>query len=442
MPRPGPPPLPLRAYRLLGWAATPLMGLALRRRLARGKEEPGRLGERRGETAGPRPPGRLLWVHAASVGETLSVLPLIERLQAARPGLSVLLTTGTRTSARLVAARAPLVLHRFVPWDSPRWVARFLDGWRPDAALWVESELWPTLVEAAAAHDLPMALLNGRMSARSYRRWRLAPRSARHVLACFGVILGQSRDDCRRLTRLAGREVDFAGHLKHAAPPLPAEEGELHRLRAALAGRRPWLAASTHSGEELIAARTHRALRARHPGLLTIVMPRHPHRGAEIASTLAAEGLAVARRGAGEAPGVDTDLYLVDTVGEMGLFCRLAEAVFVGKSLVGGGGQNPLEPARLGRPVLFGPGMENFAEIAAAMTAAGAARQVADADDLARGLSALLADPAHCAAQGEAARRFAEDSAQGVLEETLRRLAPLFDDALGPASAATPSARV
>lgn len=429
MPRPR-PPLPLTAYRMVGGAAMPLLRLAVRRRLAQGKEEPGRTGERFGHAGMPRPDGPLLWVHAASVGETLSVLPLIDRLRAQWPGLPVLLTTATRTSARLAAERAPFVIHRFAPWDAPRWVNRFLDSWRPDAAVWVESELWPTLIEATRRRGVPMALLNGRMSPRSFRRWALARGTARHLLSCFDLLLGQSREDCRRLAAMTGGEVAFAGHLKYAAPPLPVDEDELHRLHQRLGGRPVWLAASTHAGEEEIAGHAHRALAASHPGLLTIVAPRHPQRGEEVTATLTGVGLRCARRGAGQAPGPATEVYVADTVGEMGLFYRLAQAVFVGKSLAAAGGQNPLEPARLGRAVLFGPHMENFAEIAAAMTAAGAAREVADADDLARQVNRLLDDAALRGECEVTAAAFAAERAQGVLEETLRRLMPVLAPAL------------
>ena len=270
------------AWRLAASAAAPLLPAYLRRRVARGKEVPDRLTERFGEGAA-RPAGPLLWLHAASVGETLSILPLIEALGRAMPSLRFLVTTGTVTSAtllgqRLPAALAPRVAHRFVPLDVPRWVARFLDGWRPDAAVFAESELWPNLIAAAAARGIPLALVNARMSDRSAAWWRRAPGLARAVLDPFRLVLAQTEGDAARL-RALGAPAHCLGNLKYAAAPLPVDAGELDRLRGLLAGRPAWLAASTHPGEEAIVIAAHRRLAAAHPGLLTMIVPRHPERG-------------------------------------------------------------------------------------------------------------------------------------------------------------------
>jgi 3-deoxy-D-manno-octulosonic-acid transferase len=385
--------------------AAPALRLLLRRRLHRGKEIAGRLAERRGIDTTPRPPGRLLWLHAASVGETVSILPVLTALTAHAPALTVLLTTGTATSARLLAHRMAAgleerVLHRFVPLDVPAWVARFLDHWRPDAGAFVESELWPNLLFASRRRGIPMLLLNARMSARSMAGWQRVPGFARQVLGCFAHVQARSPADAARLEALGAASVSAPGDLKFAAPKLPADPAEVARLRLLLAGRPVWLAASTHPGEEVVVFATHRALASAHPGLLTIVVPRHPERGAEIAA--AAGDIPVHRRSLGAAP-PDQGVWLADTMGELGLWYRLAPIVFVGRSLVApGGGQNPLEPARLGCAVATGPHTGNFLDAAQVLETAGGLARVADAAALTAWVAAMLADPARCAASGEA----------------------------------------
>lgn len=401
------------------WSATalaPLLPLHLRWRVRRGKEIAERLPERYGAGA-DRPAGRLLWLHAASVGETLSILPLLEELATRDPSLSLLVTTGTVTSATLLARRLPAALvprlrHRFVPLDVPGWAARFLAGWRPDAGVFVESELWPNLIAGAAARGIPLALINGRMSDRSARWWARAPGLAREVLSRFRLVLGQTVADAERLQAL-GAEAACWGNLKYAAPPLPADEAERARLAALLAGRPVWLAASTHPGEEAIVVAAHRRLLAGHPGLLTIIVPRHPERGPEVAA-LAGE-IPVSRRAAGEDPPADPGVYLADTLGELGLFYRLAQLAFVGGSLVPHGGQNPLEPARLHCPVLTGPHTWNFAEVLARMEAVGGVTRVVPGADpaaaLAEAVSAMLTESDRGRVQAGAAAGIAAEEA-------------------------------
>ncbi len=387
----------------LAWAtcttlAAPALRLMLRRRLVRGKELAGRLPEREGIDAAPRPPGRLLWLHAASVGETTSILPVLPLLAAHAADLTLLITTGTLTSAALLASRLPdlglqqRVLHRFVPLDVPGWVRRFLAHWRPDAAGFVESELWPNLLAACQARDIPLMLINARMSDRSLARWRRAPGFASHLLGSFTRVQARSETDAVRLRELGCREVSAPGDLKLAAPPLPVDTAELARLQAGLAGRPIWLAASTHPGEEALVFAAQRLLAPSHPGLLTLLAPRHPERGATIAA--AAGELAVTRRSLGEPPPAE-GVWLVDTLGELGLWYRLAGLTFVGRSLLPpGGGQNPLEPARLGCAIAVGPHCGNFAEHVAMLRAAGGLEVVQDAAALAAWVDRLLRDPA------------------------------------------------
>lgn len=416
-------------YRLLTTAAGPAIDRLLARRLKRGKEHPLRLPERRGVPGTARPAGPLVWIHGASVGEALSVLPLIERLLADRPGLHVLLTTGTVTSAALMADRLPpRAVHQFVPVDRPAWVRRFLDHWRPDLALWMESEFWPNLLLETQARGVPTVLVNGRVSERSFAAWQRLPSLIAKVLRGFTLVLGQTEDDRARLEALGAPHTAFLGNIKFSAPPLPAAGAGLDALRAAVGARPLWLAASTHAGEEAIAWQVHRHAAVAHHGLLTVVVPRHPERGPAVTVELEAAGARVERRSTGRLPDAATDVYVADTLGEMGLFYRLARVVFVGKSLCGGGGQNPLEPARLGCAVLLGPRTANFAAIADRMTAAGAARRVADAGDLAEAVSALLASPSEREALGRAAESFAGAEA-GALDRVLVHLGPLLDAA-------------
>ncbi len=391
--------------------AAPGLRLLLRLRAARGKEIAGRLGERRGRADGPRPAGPLLWLHGASVGESLSLLPLIEEIARRAPELALLVTTGTATSARLFPHRieeaglAGRVTHRFAPLDVPGWIGRFLDHWRPDALVLVESEIWPNLLTALDRRGVPRMLVNGRLSERSFARWRRLPGTARALFGGFARIAARSEADAARFAALGAARVEVAGDLKFAAPPLPADPALLAALGARIGARPAWLAASTHPGEEAMAFAAHRALAAAHPGLLSIVVPRHPERGAAIAA--AARGLTVRRRGAGEGPPEDGGAWIADTLGELGLFYRLAPIVLVGGSLVAHGGQNPLEPARLGCALAVGPHHGNFAEAVARLAAAGAVRILPGPEALAPFLAGMLADPAAREAMAARAARAA-----------------------------------
>lgn len=413
-------------------AATHLLGpfarLYLAGRLARGKEDRARFAERLGRPGRARPEGRLVWVHSASVGESLSILPLVARIleTAARP-TQVLVTTGTVTSARLMGERlVPGAFHQFAPVDLPGPVQAFLDHWRPDAALWVESEFWPNLLSATHARKIPAALVQGRVSDRSYAAWRRAPGLIRGLLEGFSVCLGQSAEDVLRLRRLGAQMPSCVGNLKFAAAPLPADERELARLRASFGDRPVWFAASTHPGEEEMTAKVHRALAVRHPRLLTVIAPRHPERGEDVAARLKELGFRLARRRAGETPGAADEVYLADTLGELGLFYRLARVAFIGKSLVPEGGQNPLEAARLGCPILFGPHMTNFVEIAGRLADAGAAIEVANTADLAMTLDRLFGDAQARTRMAVAGENLA-NAESGALDSVLAALAPLLD---------------
>ncbi len=419
--------LALRSYRAAGRLAAPLVDFALRRRERAGKEDTARRGERRGRASLPRPAGRLVWLHAASVGETMAALGLVERLAAT--GASVLVTTGTVTSAEIAAARLPAgALHQFVPADVAAWVDRFLDHWRPDVAVFVESEIWPATILALARRRIPQILVNARISERSARRWGLFDGLPRALFGRLALVLAQSDEDADRLRRLGAPKVVVTGNLKFDGSPLTVDEAELARLEAAIDGRPTWVAASTHAGEEAIVATAHLTARADVPGLLCVLAPRHPRRGDEVRAVLAAAGLSVASRSLGETPGAETDVYLADTIGEMGLVYRLAPIAFVGGSLVPRGGQNPIEPARLGVGVLHGPLVRNFADIYRVLDATCGARAVADAEALAAAVVEAHTDPAPLAGCIDRARAVI-DASTGAVDRTFAALAPWVPDA-------------
>ncbi|MGB1546917.1 MAG: 3-deoxy-D-manno-octulosonic acid transferase [Alphaproteobacteria bacterium] len=418
-------------YRTATVLGAPGVRMYLRWRLRRGKEDRARLPERLGVASRPRPSGPLVWVHAASVGESLSVLPLVSRLceETSRP--RVLVTTGTVTSAALMTERLPEgAFHQFSPVDLPGAVTRFLDHWRPDLVLWVESEFWPNLLSELRRRKLPAVLVNARLSDRSWRGWRRLGGFAAELLGSFQLALAQSEEMADRLQSLGARKVECVGNLKYAADPLPVKAEALDRLKDEIGSRPRWLAASIHPGEEQKAGRAHRRLKERHPGLLTLIVPRHPNLGAKMAAGLRAVGLNVARRGGGEAITAETDVYLADTLGELGLFYRLAPIVFVGGSLVPHGGQNLLEPARLDSAILHGPHVENFARIAWALGKAEAAVEVVDEDGLVATVDALLKDPERARRMAAAAREVAEGEA-GVLDRILDRLQPFLETPTG-----------
>ena len=417
-----PLPMTLRVYRRLSSAMVPLSPALIKRRLKLGKEDPARVGERRGISADVRPAGPLVWIHGASVGEVLAAAALIEKLRALN--LRILLTSGTVTSAVIVAKRFPAdVIHQYVPYDSPRYVARFLDHWRPSLALFIESDLWPNLILAGAARRLPMVLINGRMSQRSFPRWRRVSGTISALLGRFEVCLAQSELDGERFAALGSRNVTVTGNLKLDVPAPPADAGKLERLMSVTRGRPVVVAASTHPGEEEILVETHKTLAGFFPGLLTVIVPRHADRGAAIAGMITASGLKPALRSREESPTAATDIYVGDTMGEMGLFYRLAPIVFMGGSLVEHGGQNPIEAVKLGASVVHGPHVFNFTDVYEALDAAGGARRADTGDALVKHLGQLLADPKVRATQLAASERVVEQLGGG-LERTLAALEP------------------
>ena len=415
-------PAGLRVYRLLSVAAGPFVPIVLARRAKRGKEHRQRLPERRGESRIARPEGPLVWLHGASVGELASVLPLIERIRAR--GIGMLVTTGTVTSGGLAEQRLPRgVIHQFIPVDVPRFVRRFLGHWQPDLALFVESDLWPNMMIEASARGIPMVLVNGRLSENSFRRWLSLPNSIADLLRRLDLCLAGTSSDAARFGGLGASNVVTTGNLKLDVPAPPADPAALAALHDAIGGRPVIAAASTHAGEEGAVIEAHRRLRTNFPGLLTLIAPRHPERGPGVAEIAAAAGLSAVLRSRGELPKRATEIYVADTVGELGLIYRLAPAVFIGGSLVKHGGQNPVEPAKLRTAVLHGPHVGNFAEIYAALDEAHGAEVVGDSDRLTAHLAAWLTDPGACNRVAEAGHAVVENLG-GALERTMTSIDP------------------
>ncbi len=409
-------------YRLAGYAALPLVPLLLAWRTRRGKEEHARRNERYGRPTVARPSGPLVWVHVASVGETNAVMPLIARLAA--EGITVLLTSVTVTSARVAAQRLPKgALHQYAPLDIEPIVDRFLDAWKPDLALFFESELWPTTMTRLAARRIPEIRINARMTARAYRRWKKLAGAMRPLFGGIELALAQGQGDAERLRALGLPRVQCVGNLKFDVPAPGADPAARAAFEEETVGRTLFLAAQTHEGEETVVAAAHRTLRRARPDFLTVVVPRHPVRGPALAAQFAAAGFSVALRSRGEPITAATDLYIADTMGELGLFYRAAPVAFVGGTLVPVGGHNPIEPALLGTAILHGPQVENAREIYAALDAGTGREPVNDAASLAAALGPLYADPAAAEALGErGAAALAPFS--GALEATLAALRP------------------
>jgi 3-deoxy-D-manno-octulosonic-acid transferase len=415
-------PMTLRFYRGLSSAMVPLAPALIKRRLKLGKEDPERIGERRGLTRDVRPHGPMVWIHGASVGEVLASAALIGRLRALN--IRILLTSGTVTSAAIVAKRFPPdIIHQYVPFDSPRYVARFLDHWRPSLALFIESDLWPNLILQSAARRLPMVLINGRMSQRSFPRWRRVHGTISAILGKFDICLAQSDTDAERFSALGCPNVITTGNLKLDVPAPPADPDKLDRLLSLTRGRPVIVAASTHPGEEEILIAAHRTLAGFFPGLLTVIVPRHPDRGPPVWRLVDAAGLKAALRSRDELPSASTDIYVADTMGELGLFYRLAEIVFMGGSLVPHGGQNPIEAIKLGASIVHGPHVFNFTDVYEALDSTGGARAADTEEALVKQLGQLLASRDASAAMSAASRRVVEELG-GALERTLTALEP------------------
>ncbi|MCB9988849.1 MAG: 3-deoxy-D-manno-octulosonic acid transferase [Rhodospirillales bacterium] len=417
----------LKLYSAFTRISAPLLRRILKKRCRLGKEDPARLSERMGISSKLRPAGSLIWLHAASVGEAQSALIVIDALLKQAPDKHILVTTGTRTSADLMAKRLPpAAFHQYYPLDHPQWVEAFLDHWQPDLALWLESELWPNMLLTLQKRHIPAILLNARLSDRSQKRWKLAAGEIRKLLDSFALIIAQSVPDKEAFEKLGAQHVFTAGNLKYSAAPLPCNPQELKAFSKTLEGRPLWLYASTHRGEEELACRLHRHACKKIPDLLTIVVPRHPERRDEIKKICEENSINYCLKSDNNQKITDkTSVYIVDTMGDLGLFYRLAPLVCIGRSfsMDGGGGHNPIEAAQLDCAVLHGPRVQNLQIIYDEMDKAGAALRLKDETDFHTRLEKLLHDEEGLAALQNKAARFAHDKAT-VLEKIMQKLAP------------------
>ena len=375
----------LWCYYQLMKRADRLVERRLRSRLLMGKEDPERLEERLGISLAERPTGNLIWFHAASVGESLSLVELIKRISSSQPDYNFLITTGTITSAKLILSRLPSnAVHQYIPVDTPKAVEKFLDRWRPSLAIWTESEFWPNLISFTSARDIPMILINARISEKSYRRWRFFKKSLKNLIEKFNYSLIQDEKTVKYFSKIgiSSNNFELTGTLKEGSAALPHSEIEQVEISKQILNRPVWLAASTHEGEEKLIAAAHRHASKASQGLLLIIVPRHPERGLEIASILAKENFKICLRSKKDKISSDTQIYIADTLGELGLWYRVAPVSFVGGSFVPIGGHNPFEPAALGSAILHGPYVENFKEIYNRLNVAGAAVKIEEASEL------------------------------------------------------------
>jgi 3-deoxy-D-manno-octulosonic-acid transferase len=378
--------------------------VAIRRFFRRGHAV--QLRQRLGHIGGGLPPEPRCWIHAVSVGEAMTAIPLVEGLRRRWPGLSVVLSTVTPTGARVVADRLDgVVTHCYFPLDLPGPVQRALDGVRPHFFIGMETELWPNFLSALARRRIPSMIANGRISDRSFRRYRWVTMLTRPMLRSITVLGMQSQEDARRAAALGAppERVVVTGSMKtDAVADLPGVRELWERLLGLEAGERLWVAGSTHRGEDEIMADVFARLRKDHRDLVLLLAPRHPERVPEVERALRERGLASVRRSRLPTARTGAAILVLDTVGELAPLYQLAEVVFVGGSLVPTGGHNMLEPALRSKPVLFGPYTSNFRESAELLIEAGGARRVTDAAELETALRELLEKPEVARAMGEA----------------------------------------
>ncbi len=416
-------------YKVITMLSAPLLALLLKRRVLRGKEDPTRLNERRGIASRPSPKGSLIWIHAASVGEAQSALILIDKISKIKPDTHFLVTSGTLTSASLMAKRLPAkAIHQFYPLDHPLWIGRFLDYWQPDIALWMESELWPNMLLAIKNRNIPAVLINARLSENSFKRWKYLAGTANKILQTFALIMTQTNLDAVRYETLGAKNVITTDNLKYSAAPLPHDSDDLETLQTAIKNRPVWLYASTHDGEETLACDIHLALKKQHKDLLTIIVPRHPERREEILQGCKNAELNIVLRGNNKnLPTQGTDIYIADTLGELGLFYRLCSISMIGRSFSndGGGGHNPIEAAQLDCAVLTGANVQYQTQLFNEMLSANAVWQAQTKEELQTALATLLSSPEEQGKLKLAAKKYANEK-EHIIDTVMENLTPLL----------------
>lgn len=420
-------------YRIITIILYPILRILPYWRARNGKELRARIHERYGQSSTVRPDGKLVWIHAASNGEALSVLPLIHSFKELPSAPTILITTMTVTAAKLLEARMPEegCIHQFIPLDFAPWIENFHEYWKPDAAFWIESELWPNHLRALKKKNIPAALINARLSDKSVRRWSIVRGFFQSLLSCFSVILAQTQRDFENLQSLSIDTVQTVGNLKDVALPLPFDSIAFDDVRLCTHGRTLILYASTHQGEEIIAMDIHKRLQKEVPNLLSIIVPRHPKRGAKIVQSFQDSDLNIALRSMKMSPRINTDIYIADTLGELGLFYRLCNIVFVGNSMhvKPGGGHNLLEPALLDCAIISGDDLHNFSILADEMPDAKACTIVKDTDALYNAILNHIKNPDHVTQNSNNALAYASDKQLKGLDSIITPLQPLLNDA-------------
>lgn len=415
----------LRVYNFVFWCLSPYWGFFLRQRIKRGKENPTRYRERMGVSALPKPTTDIIWVNAVSVGEALAVVPLIERLPEIYPAgakpIKVMLTTSTTSAAEIIKDKLPPhAFHQYTVIDHPLYVKRFLEHWRPVAAFWVESELWPNMITQTAKRKIPMVLINARLSPKTVRNWSRLKFFAHFLLSRFDICLAQNETNKEALLALGAKQVAVSGNLKYDAAPLVYDEGQKNQWQEKLQGNQVFLAASTHAGEDEIIIAAHRAMVQEGRKIKTIIAPRHPHRAQKIMELT--EGLKTTFYSHNPLSAQEVDIYIIDKIGVLGLFYALADVVFMGGSLVNQGGQNPLEPARLHCALLSGEHVFNFQEVYNLFQQQGGVK-IIHKENLTKTLAHLFSNPQEIKTMADSVKQ-STDSLKGALDMTLTALQP------------------
>jgi 3-deoxy-D-manno-octulosonic-acid transferase len=412
--------------------STPVLKRLLNKRVKLGKEDPERLDERMGTPSIKRPSGKLVWFHAASVGEAQSTLILIDKLSSINPQANFLITTGTVTSAELMSKRLPnQCFHQYIPLDHPKWTKSFIEHFKPDVVFWLESELWPNMLGHIKTKNIPCVLVNARLSERSLKRWQKSKKSAARLLSSFDLILCQTEEDATSYRVLGAENILITDNIKYSAAPLPFEKQALSKIEEAVTKRPLWLYASTHEGEERIAASIHKSLKAQIPELLTIIVPRHPERGKSIEAELIKLDLKVIRRGSQfNLPSTQDDIYIADTLGELGLFYRLSPIACIGRSFSndGGGGHNPIEAAQLDTAILHGPHIQNLKAIYDEIDSYGAALCAGTPEKLEEYIYKLIKDEETLHALQNKASEFSVNKSR-ILERVVKYIEPILEQA-------------
>ena len=393
----------------------------INKRKEKGKEDLKRFNERIGRPKLKRPEGKLIWFHGASVGETLSMLPLISKLLQENPDVHAMITSGTITSAELMQKRLPdRAFHQYIPIDNPKFVEKFLTHWHPDVALWFESEFWPAMLGGIKQHKIPLILINGRISDKTFKHWKMCKPIIKELLSCFSLCLGQSEQDAQRLQTLGAPKVQCLGNIKYAGFNPPVDEEKKKDILNQIGNRPVWAVVSTHNDEELQIGKQLKLLKKEIPNILTIIAPRHPQRGPEIQQQLNDLGLKTALRTKNEKISPETEVYIADTIGEVGIWYEISPVVFIGGSLIPHGGQNFIEPCRFHDAVFVGPSTNNFTDAMNRASKAQAVIKIKDAADLLQNVSELLQNKKQLAKQQELAYKWATGEAQvldGILEK-------------------------